>query len=75
MDTLSREELRYLVQIRRQPCLSIFLPTHRFGRETDADRIRLKSLLRDAEARLAEMEFPKRTTSEVLAPAKPALID
>ena len=71
MDTLSREELRYMVQIRRQPCLSIFLPTHRAGRETEEDRIRLKGLLQDAEARLAAMGLPKRKAREVLAPAKP----
>jgi Bacterial archaeo-eukaryotic release factor family 3 len=71
MDTLSREELRYLVQIRRHPCLSIFLPTHRSGRETEEDRIRLKTLLRDAEAHLAKMGVPKRTTREVLSPARP----
>jgi hypothetical protein len=71
MDTLSREELRYLVQIRQQPCLSIFLPTHRAGRETEEDRIRLKTLLRDAESRLAKMGVPKRTLREALAPARP----
>jgi Bacterial archaeo-eukaryotic release factor family 3 len=71
MDTLSRDELRYLVQIRRQPCLSIFLPTHRAGRETEEDRIRLKTLLRDAESRLAKMGLPNRKSREVLAPANP----
>jgi hypothetical protein len=70
MDTLSREELRYLVQIRRHPCLSIFLPTHRAGRETEEDRIRLKSMVRDAESRLAALGLPKRKSREVLAPAK-----
>ena len=71
MDTLSREELRYLVQIRQTPCLSIFLPTHRSGREIEEDRIRLKTLLRDARARLDELGVPKRTSKEVLAPAGP----
>jgi Bacterial archaeo-eukaryotic release factor family 3 len=71
MDTLSREELRYMVQIRRQPCLSIFLPTHRAGRETEQDRIRLKSLLRDAESRLVAAGLAKRKAREVLAPARP----
>jgi Bacterial archaeo-eukaryotic release factor family 3 len=71
MDTLSRDELRYLVQIRRHPCLSIFLPTHRAGRETEEDRIRLKTLLRDAESLLATLGVPKRKSREVLAPARP----
>ncbi|MEJ2008597.1 MAG: hypothetical protein P8Z30_10660 [Acidobacteriota bacterium] len=70
MDTLSKEDLRYLVQKRDQPCVSIFLPTHRAGPEVEQDRIRLKGSLRDAEARLAAMGVEKRNVRALLAPAK-----
>jgi len=70
MDTLSKEDLRYLVRKRDRPCVSIFLPTHRAGPEVEQDRIRLKSLLRDAEKRLAAVGVEKRNVRELLAPAR-----
>ncbi len=70
MDTLTREELRYMVQARSQPCVSVFLPTHRAGREIEADRILLKSLIRDVEARLAATGLKRGRAREILAPAK-----
>src|SRR5579884_3673324 len=70
METLTRDELRFLFEMRRRPCLSIFLPTHRAGREIEADRIRLKDLIRDAEAQLAAISIGKRHIRELLAPAR-----
>ncbi len=34
-----------LIVHQAEACVSIFLPTERFGRETDENRIRLKNLL------------------------------
>ncbi len=48
VDLLGRQELQQLAGVRHGPCVSIYLPTHRAGRETE-DRIRLKNLLADAE--------------------------
>jgi hypothetical protein len=70
METLTTDELRFLVEMRRRPCLSIFLPTHRAGREIEADRIRLKDLVRDAETQLATINIGKRHIRELLAPVK-----
>ena len=71
MDTLSKEELRYLVQKRDRPCVSIFLPTHRAGREVEQDPIRLKDLIREAETRLAAKGVQKKNIRELLSPATP----
>ena len=48
MDLLPRRELEGLILEREGPCVSIFLPTHRAGAETQQDPIRLKNLLGEA---------------------------
>ena len=55
MDIFDRSHLQDLLEAPAQPCVSIFLPTHRAGREVQQDPIRLKNLLREAERRLTEL--------------------
>lgn len=50
------------------PCISIFLPTHRKGADTQADPIRLKNLVRAAEERLAALGQRDSEARALLAP-------
>ena len=52
METLSKDDLKALVQKRKDLCISIYMPTHRSGVETQQNQIRFKNLIRDAEERL-----------------------
>jgi hypothetical protein len=52
MDILDRRDLRTLSSKRDGWHVSIFMPTHRVGPETQQDPIRLKNLLGEAEQRL-----------------------
>lgn len=52
METLSKDDLKALVQKRKDLCISIYMPTHRSGAETQQNQIRFKNLLREAEERL-----------------------
>ena len=54
MDVLNREILNDLSQKSGQYLLSLFMPTHRVGREMQQDPIRFKNLLSSAEQRLEE---------------------
>ena len=54
--------------------VSLFLPTHRFGRETRQDPVRLRQLLASARERLGEAGVPAAESERVLAPAV-ALLD
>lgn len=54
MNTLSRDELKTLIEKQGGPCISIFMPTHRTGRQVLQDPIRFKNLLRKAEEQLRE---------------------
>jgi Bacterial archaeo-eukaryotic release factor family 3 len=67
---LTKEELQYLFQKRGRFCVSIFLPTHRVGREIEEDRIQLKNLLRDVEGRLTAAGLRRTEVKELLAPAQ-----
>ena len=52
MDILSRDDLKKLGEKRDGWHVSIFMPTHRAGPDTQQDPIRLKNLLREAEEHL-----------------------
>jgi len=58
MDRLTQQDLHELMA--RQvtpPCLSIYMPTHRLGDQTQQDPLRFRNLLKEAEARLADFGF------------------
>jgi Bacterial archaeo-eukaryotic release factor family 3 len=75
MNVLNRKGLKGLVANREDPCVSIFMPTHRKGPETQQDPIRLKNLLRDAEQQLVELEIRPAEAREWLAPAAALMED
>lgn len=54
MDPISGSDLRQLIDVEHEACVSIYLPTHRAGADTLQDPIRLKNLIREAEQRLEE---------------------
>ncbi len=52
MDRITLEELKErFLETRFNWCVSLYMPTHRAGREAEQDRIRFKNLLREAENR------------------------
>lgn len=52
MNLLNHERISELAKYRSPVCLSLFMPTHRTGREQRQDAIRLKNLINDAEEKL-----------------------
>jgi len=53
MDRITMDILRQIfLDSHSDWCVSLFMPTHRAGRETEQDPIRFKNLLREAEERL-----------------------
>jgi len=69
MDLLTRDNLDLLLTHGAHPCISIFMPTHRMGAETQQDVIRLKNMLREAEQKLIDHDYDDATIERVLAPA------
>jgi hypothetical protein len=52
MNVLTRNNLNLLMAVHKGPCVSVFMPMHRSGPETQQDPIRLKNLIREAEEHL-----------------------
>lgn len=74
MTLLTREQLEHLAERRDGPCVSIYLPTHKTGRDVRQDPIRFKNLLSEAEAALKDRGMRDLEVQEYLAPVR-ALLD
>lgn len=70
LDILGREDLTDLVAYEAEPCVSIFLPMHRFGVEKRQNPLVLKRLLRSAEVQLRDSGFAREEAEEILAPVE-----
>ena len=75
MDNLNRVELEQLMRKEQQWCVSIYIPTHRTGVETQQDPIRLKNLLGEAEKRLSDEGVGMRDIQSMLEPVYKLLQD
>ncbi|MDI6726143.1 MAG: hypothetical protein QMD32_04200 [Smithellaceae bacterium] len=68
MDLLSRDQLKRLMGQGGEPCLSMFMPTHKSGAEIKQDQIRFRNLIREAEENLASRGLRNQEVREFLAP-------
>lgn len=76
MSLFTQSDLQELLRHQASPCVSIYLPTHRAGREIQQDPTRLKNLLKEAETLLGSRLQLKPVDAEaLLAPAADLLID
>lgn len=68
MDSITRNDIRRLINGEQEPCVSIYLPTHRAGVDTLQDPIRLKNLLRETEQQLKERGSQPSAIGDLLQP-------
>lgn len=73
MENLTLDQIEGLAQQTQSPNISIFLPTHRAGQDTQQDPIRFKNLLREAELSLLDRGMAPREVSALLQPAQSLL--
>lgn len=69
MDILTMKQFKSLAEIKSDQAISIYLPTHRFGKKTEQDPIRFKNLLNEAEKRLLNQGLRKPVVDSLLRPA------
>src|SRR4030066_1749482 len=74
MNVLTRNNLNLLMAVHKGPCVSVFMPMHRSGPETQQDPIRLKNLIREAEERLITRGIPAPEARELLESAQKLLL-
>jgi hypothetical protein len=70
MDAITMTELKTFLVANSGWHVSLFMPTHRVGRETEQDPIRFKNLLREAEERLLAKGLRSPDVREILKPAQ-----
>lgn len=75
MDILTKDDLQLFLKPYEKECVSIFMPAHRAGRETQQDPIRLKNLLTQAENELIERGMRLPDAQELLTPAQALFSD
>lgn len=75
MDKITINELKSLSQVQGKICVSIFLPTHRAGKETEQDPIRFKNLLREVEKQLLDDGNRRTEVEKILVSAENLLIE
>jgi hypothetical protein len=73
MDTLTKKDLKTLVVKNEGWCVSIFMPTHRTGPDTQQDPIRLANLLREAEEYLLARGLRTPEVKALMTPAQTLL--
>lgn len=73
MDTLTKKDLKTLMVKNEGWCVSIFMPTHRTGPDTQQDPIRLANLLREAEEGLLARGLRTPEVKALMTPAQTLL--
>jgi hypothetical protein len=69
IDVIGTDELRELLESTGGPCVSLFLPTERAGRETQQGPIRLRKLLSQIETDLKAEGLRWNESGDLLSPA------
>lgn len=74
-DLIGKQELMELVIPGPSPCVSIFMPTHRNGPQTQQDPILLRKLLGEAKSQLESYGMDHKRSDGLLAPLIPLIDD
>lgn len=67
-------DLRAMAEQRQWPCVSLYLPTHRAGKDTRENPIRLRNAVGGAKDRLAQAGYPKDRIASLLEPLEDLLV-
>ena len=69
MDLLTLDDIRKLTQEHREPCVSLYMPTHRTGAQAQQDPTRCRNLLREARGDLSAQGMGDREADKLLQKA------
>ncbi|MAT42648.1 MAG: hypothetical protein CL609_09925 [Anaerolineaceae bacterium] len=75
MDLITQQALDHLLNSHSEWSMSLFMPAHRAGRETQKDPIRFKNLLNKAEGQLEERGCRTPDIKNILKPARDLIED
>lgn len=71
MEIISKEDFAELVQVKKDLCISVYIPTHRAGQEVNEkqDRIVFKTTLQNLTSQLKQQNYDEAKIDRVLSPA------
>lgn len=75
MDIVKPTDLKSLIAQQQKWCVSLYMPTHRLGREQQQDPVRLKNLLAEAETKLLANGIRRPEVQKLMSPAEQLLWD
>ncbi|MEW6378102.1 MAG: hypothetical protein AB1611_00695 [bacterium] len=75
MELLNIDNLKMLLKEHQKPCISIFMPTHRRGKDVEQDPIRFKNLLHGTAKSAMDQGFRSSEVKELIYPAERLLDD
>jgi len=75
MDSITRTDLQELVEKDGKWHISLYMPTHRAGRDQQQGPIRMKNLMNEAEKKLMEFGVRRPEVDEMMRPAEELLLD
>lgn len=75
MDIVNPTDLKSLIAQQQKWCVSLYIPTHRLGREQQQDPVRLKNLLAEAETKLLASGIRRPEVQKLMSPAEQLLWD
>jgi hypothetical protein len=75
MNNFDRNELTNLLRVQDRPCVTIYMPTHPTGQQSQQDPIRLKNLVTQAEKQLSGHWLRPVEAREMLQPARALVRD
>lgn len=73
MDPFTKDDLDYLCEFSSNPCVSMFMPMVKKGKETRQNTIRYKNVLQQAQNQIMQLPECKESAQEILEPAKKLL--
>ena len=73
MNPLTRKDLESLLAVTEGPCISLFMPLHRTGPETQQDPVRFRNLVREVEERLRILGVGAPEARRLLEPVETVL--
>lgn len=75
IDLLASHDVARLVGHEGEPCVSLYVPTHRHAPGTDQDQVRFRNLAADARSQLADRGQSSAAADAILAPVEALVAD
>jgi hypothetical protein len=75
MDAITLDDLHALVSSHASPCISLYMPTHAFGRESEQDPLNFMRMVDQLQQQLVEQWISGAEAQDLLVPLRELVLD